>query len=875
MENLNTKKKYKLKRFLNQLKAVKGRHTELVSVYIPKGFSILKVIQQLSQEKDTASNIKDKRTRTNVQDSLERLIRHLRLYKATPENGLAAFAGNISENESKVDIEVFSLEPPVPVTTRLYRCDQTFVLEPLLSQLDANVIYGLIVLDKREATIGLLKGSYIEKLFNLTSGVPGKYKTGGQCLTQNSLVQLHDGNLIDITKAHNPKIVKSIEFNNKTITNSHITDVWDVKKDKTYKIVTKNPRMEVSSSKDHIFFVATNNGIIEKPAEWLKETDKLIMPEKIDVKGELQNLNSKKYYNSFVINKQGQNILKQKRLKKGLLQRELAKKAELFQTTVSYYEIGRQRAHRTSLNHLCKELKINFEVFLEKYCSPLAFKGKSITLPNLLKEEFAQFVGYYLGDGCSEKDRITFFEQNKQVALLYKRKYEKLFNKTISYRFRENKNYHQLRFTSRPLVRLIRNEFPELRKTLDSEIPEKILKSPNKILASFLKGFFDAEGYVNLSRGVGLGVNNKKVIQQLQLLLLRFSIISSFHEYDNRANKYSDNPRFTIDITEKRSLNLFNQLIGFTSLEKVKKLNTLISNKSGTTYVRQILTPGSKIRSLIEKAGYNLQLFPKTNNFFRDERNMGKEIFKKSILSNIKDKNLYKELERIYNIPLLPVQIKKIEVKEEQTQMIDISVKNQNFIANGLIVHNSAARFSRLREQAAKEFYHRIADVCNKEFLEKKELKGIIIGGPGHSKNEFFDGDFLNNEVKKKVLGLKDVTYTDEVGLEYLVEISKDLLATEDITSEKEALNKFFSTLATEAKRIVYGIKDVEKALEYGAVEILIILEEEIPDKKAEELEEKASNMGAETEIVTEETQEGKQFKNLGGIGAILRFPIS
>jgi peptide chain release factor subunit 1 len=187
----------------------------------------------------------------------------------------------------------------------------------------------------------------------------------------------------------------------------------------------------------------------------------------------------------------------------------------------------------------------------------------------------------------------------------------------------------------------------------------------------------------------------------------------------------------------------------------------------------------------------------------------------------------------------------------------------------------SSARFARLREQAAKEFYHRIADVCNKEFLEKKELKGIIIGGPGHSKNEFFDGDFLNNEVKKKVIGTKDVTYTDEIGLEYLVEISSDLLATEDVTSEKEALNKFFSTLSTEAKRVVYGLKDVEKALEYGAVQILIILEEEIPDKKAEELEEKAANSGAETEIVTDETSEGKQFKNLGGIGAILRFPIS
>ncbi len=40
--------------------------------------------------------------------------------------------------------------------------------------------------------------------------------------------------------------------------------------------------------------------------------------------------------------------------------------------------------------------------------------------------------------------------------------------------------------------------------------------------------------------------------------------------------------------------------------------------------------------------------------------------------------------------------------------MIDISVKNQNFIANCLIVHNSAQRFARIREGAAKEFYKRV-----------------------------------------------------------------------------------------------------------------------------------------------------------------------
>ncbi|MBI2105711.1 helix-turn-helix domain-containing protein [Candidatus Woesearchaeota archaeon] len=875
MENIDNKQKYKLKRFINQLKSIRGRHTELVSVYIPKDYNIFKVIQQLTQEKDTASNIKDKRTRTNVQDSLERLMRHLRLYKETPTNGLAGFAGNISDNESKVDIEVFSIEPPLPITTRLYRCDQTFVLDELEKQLESNSTHGLVVMDKREATIGLLKGSYIEKLHNLTSGVPGKYKTGGQCLLPDSLVQSFDGTIPKIEMISNPHIVKSIKLKNKKIEDSNVIDSWNSRKNKIFRIITKNPRLELSSSKDHLFFVYTNEGIIEKPAEKLKVGDKLLTPEKIEIKGELQKLKSKKYYNSFTINKEGQNLLKQKRLEKRLLQRELAKKTNLFQTTVSYYEIGRQRAHRTSLYHICKALDINFDEFLDKYCEPHSFKGKSLKLPLILDEKLAQFLGYFLGDGNSEKDRVTLSEQNKQVALFYKDLYEKYFVKDISYKFRESKNYHQLRITSRPLVRLMIYEFPELKKTLDSEIPEKILKSPENIVSAFLRGLFDAEGYVHQYRGIGFSVNNKRLAQQILMILPRFSIVSSIHEYDNNKNRYSNNQRFTIDISEKKSLELFKQHIGFNSRNKAEKLDNLLLQKSDTSYVRQILTSGVEIRKLIEKTGYNLALFPKINNFFRNERMMSKEIFKNSLMSNIKDKNLYYELQKIYDCPILPVQINKIEITKKAVDMIDISVKNQNFIANGIIVHNSAARFGRLREQAAKEFYIRIAEVVNKEFLNRPEVKGIIIGGPGPTKNEFFDGAFINNEVKKKVVGLKDITYTDEFGLEELVDKSKDLLAEEEVTAEKEILHKFLSMLATDQKRTAYGLKDVEKALDYGAVETLIILEGKIDDKTAEELEEKAVNMGARTEIVTEETQEGKQFKNLGGVGAILRFPIN
>ena len=177
---MNIKEKYKFKKFIRDLSTIRGRHTELVSVYIPAGYDIIKIIQHLSQEQGTASNIKDKTTRTHVIDSLEKMIRHLRLFKQTPPNGLVVFSGNISKKESQTDIQVFSIEPPQSLKLRMYRCDQTFVLEPLEEMLEDTTTYGLIVIDRREADIGLLKGTSIKTLSHSTSDVPGKTRAGGQ-----------------------------------------------------------------------------------------------------------------------------------------------------------------------------------------------------------------------------------------------------------------------------------------------------------------------------------------------------------------------------------------------------------------------------------------------------------------------------------------------------------------------------------------------------------------------------------------------------------------------------------------------------------------------------------------------------------------------
>ena len=123
--------KIKLEALIRELEGYRGRHTELVTIYVPSGYNINIISNQIDSEKSTAENIKSKATRKNVLDALDKISRHLKLYRQTPPNGLALFSGNISKVEGQADIKMWAIEPVHPLKAKLYRCDQTFVLDPL------------------------------------------------------------------------------------------------------------------------------------------------------------------------------------------------------------------------------------------------------------------------------------------------------------------------------------------------------------------------------------------------------------------------------------------------------------------------------------------------------------------------------------------------------------------------------------------------------------------------------------------------------------------------------------------------------------------------------------------------------------------------
>ena len=172
---------FRLKKILNMLANKEGRGTELISLYIPPGKQISEVMNMLREEYGTASNIKSTTTRKNVQDAIVKVQQRLKLFKETPENGLVIFCGAVPQNGAGSEkIETYVIIPPEPINIYLYRCDSRFHTEHLQELLREKETYGILLIDATAATLAILQGRRLEIVREVTSGVPGKTRAGGQ-----------------------------------------------------------------------------------------------------------------------------------------------------------------------------------------------------------------------------------------------------------------------------------------------------------------------------------------------------------------------------------------------------------------------------------------------------------------------------------------------------------------------------------------------------------------------------------------------------------------------------------------------------------------------------------------------------------------------
>jgi len=204
---------------------------------------------------------------------------------------------------------------------------------------------------------------------------------------------------------------------------------------------------------------------------------------------------------------------------------------------------------------------------------------------------------------------------------------------------------------------------------------------------------------------------------------------------------------------------------------------------------------------------------------------------------------------------------KKITIIKEKSSMVPGKTR-----AGG----QSSRRFQRVRQEMVKHWYQNIGQVCVELFSSYDNLKGILIGGPGPAKEAFIASGHLAG-LTDKVIGTIDVGHSGIVALEELVSKSSEILEREEVMAEKRIVNEFLEHLGKDDGLASYGVSEVKAKLNLGVVKTLLIsetLEEDLVD----ELIGIAEQFGTGFSLISTDTREGEQLKQLGGVGAVLRY---
>ena len=177
------------------------------------------------------------------------------------------------------------------------------------------------------------------------------------------------------------------------------------------------------------------------------------------------------------------------------------------------------------------------------------------------------------------------------------------------------------------------------------------------------------------------------------------------------------------------------------------------------------------------------------------------------------------------------------------------------------------------RKQAINDFFTELAEVI-KGF---KEVKTVILAGPGFSKGDFHD--FLDGKYPD-IAKMTVLESTGAGGRTGITEVLKkgviEKMATEGrIAFEIRKVEELLSEIGKSSKMVAYGKKEVGQAVQTGAAESLLVIDELVRERDVEKLMDLTENMGGNVVIISSEHDGGKQLSALGGIASTLRYPLT
>jgi len=231
----------------------------------------------------------------------------------------------------------------------------------------------------------------------------------------------------------------------------------------------------------------------------------------------------------------------------------------------------------------------------------------------------------------------------------------------------------------------------------------------------------------------------------------------------------------------------------------------------------------------------------------------------------------------------------------------------------------SAKRFQKLREMELTYYFNRLAQITREYFIDIYPIKGLIISGPGPTKEEFVNDNYLEYRLQDMIISTIDASYSGAEGVREAFDKSSDILSNFRLVEEKQIVEKLFREINNNSGLGAYGLSEVINYLKNNVVDTIIITDKiglyriEAKCNRCNEVQEKiieqvkliqtktefenspctsckstdigvtdqdivdylsllATKTGTKVEVISGVSEHGSMISNLGNIGAILRY---